>query len=142
MSSSAEASLVEMKIQAAAFALSSFLFLLYSQSGNATDAAVLCSAVFKKGDVVTVQPRMGPGSNKPGGVARISRIHVAGSSCLYDVRYVLGSQEKRLQNLSTIFRHADDMLVANRLQQIWMGRHIVAHGGASRRTTSENHIKL
>lgn len=44
------------------------------------------------GTVVTVQSRTWAGINKPGGVARITKVHSEGAK--YNVRYVLGGQEK------------------------------------------------
>jgi hypothetical protein len=50
------------------------------------------------GDIVHVQPRTWPGINKPGGVARIIRIHCCGDGVATgcDVAYVLGGKEKRV----------------------------------------------
>jgi len=43
---------------------------------------------FKLDEVVDVLPRVGPGMNKPGGVARITSIHPDG---FYDVKYIVGA---------------------------------------------------
>ena len=48
------------------------------------------------GDIVNVQSRTWPGVNKPGGVARITKIH-NGGSC-YDVSYVLGGKEANIDS--------------------------------------------
>ena len=44
------------------------------------------------GTIVSVQSRTWAGINKPGGVARITKVHSEGAK--YNVRYVLGGQEK------------------------------------------------
>jgi hypothetical protein len=52
---------------------------------------------FSKGTIVRVQDRTWPGVNKPGGVARITKIHREGSVVVYDVAYVLGGREKKVE---------------------------------------------
>jgi len=53
-----------------------------------------------KGTIVVVQARTWPGINKPGGVARVTKVHPAAvngnTSTKYDVTYVLGGKEKRV----------------------------------------------
>ena len=49
------------------------------------------------GSIVFVQARTWPGINKPGGVARVTKIHPSagnGNSTKFDVAYVLGGKEK------------------------------------------------
>ena len=60
------------------------------QAGTLTtaDTANLLSV----GTIVSVQSRTWAGINKPGGVARITKVHSEGAK--YNVRYVLGGQEK------------------------------------------------
>ena len=48
------------------------------------------SSLLDVGTIVDVQPRTWVGINKPGGVARVTKIHEDGS---YDVAYVLGGRE-------------------------------------------------
>jgi len=51
----------------------------------------------KNGSIVMVQSRLWPGINKPGGVARVVKVHQApGNSLKYDVAYVLGGREKKV----------------------------------------------
>ncbi|KAL9189305.1 hypothetical protein ACHAXT_011795 [Thalassiosira profunda] len=52
-----------------------------------------------KGTIVTVEARTWPGINKPGGVARVTKVHPAegGQSARYDVAYVLGGKEKKVE---------------------------------------------
>lgn len=51
----------------------------------------------KSGSIVMVQSRLWPGINKPGGVARVVKVHQApGNSLKYDVAYVLGGREKKV----------------------------------------------
>jgi hypothetical protein len=52
---------------------------------------------FPKGTIVQVQDRTWPGVNKPGGVARITKIHREGAVIAYDVAYVLGGREKNVE---------------------------------------------
>lgn len=51
-----------------------------------------------KGTIVNVLPRTWPGINKPGGVARVTKVYPASTngnnSIRYDVAYVLGGKEK------------------------------------------------
>ncbi len=70
--------------------------------------------IISKGSIVVVQSRTWPGSNKPGGVARVTAVHTIevpinpdetttgiGTSCTskkkYDVSYVLGGKEKGVE---------------------------------------------
>mmetsp|Transcript_9303 Transcript_9303/g.13813 ORF Transcript_9303/g.13813 Transcript_9303/m.13813 type:complete len:540 (-) Transcript_9303:118-1737(-) len=52
--------------------------------------------LLKTGTIVKVASRTGPGENLPGGVARITEVHVdkEKDTILYDVAYVLGGREK------------------------------------------------
>jgi hypothetical protein len=54
-------------------------------------------AIFSKGAIVQVQDRTWPGVNKPGGVARVAKVHRDGAVISYDVAYVLGGREKRVE---------------------------------------------
>jgi len=68
--------------------------------------------IITKGSIVVVQSRTWPGSNKPGGVARVTAVHTievpinpdettTGTTCTskkkYDVSYVLGGKEKGVE---------------------------------------------
>ena len=54
--------------------------------------------VFKKGDIVVVDARMGPGENNPGGVARVASARGKGAKRKYDVKYIVGrSSEKGVE---------------------------------------------
>ena len=59
------------------------------------------SEEISKGSIVVVESRTWPGSNKPGGVARVTAVHdetaAAGSPKKYDVSYVLGGKEKGVE---------------------------------------------
>jgi hypothetical protein len=55
------------------------------------------AATYSVGGVVNVQSRTWPGINKPGGVAKVTAVHAVGGSHFYNVRYVLGGQEKRVE---------------------------------------------
>ena len=58
-----------------------------------------------KGSIVVVESRTWPGSNKPGGVARVTAVHhtnlddssASASKTKYDVAYVLGGKEKGIE---------------------------------------------
>ena len=50
------------------------------------------------GTVVEVEARTGPRSNKPGGVAKIVGFHEAEDDIFYDVQYVLGGAESRVDS--------------------------------------------
>jgi len=75
-----------------------------------------------KGDIVNVQSRTWPGINKPGGVARVTKVHEGGNSIKYDVSYVLGGREKQVDeafvtlkddnNLSTIQEDPDESMLS------------------------------
>jgi len=55
--------------------------------------------VFDIGSVVRVQARTWPGVNKQGGVGRVTRVHeLPGGSVAYDVAYVLGGKEKKVDD--------------------------------------------
>jgi hypothetical protein len=62
-------------------------------------AASTAADVFQVGQVVEVEARTWPGINKPGGVGRITNVQCDddGSSFLYDVSYVLGGRESRVE---------------------------------------------
>ena len=49
------------------------------------------------GTIVQVEDRCWPGINKQGGVGRITKVHLDGGSVLYDVAYVLGGREKKVE---------------------------------------------
>lgn len=75
-----------------------------------------------KNDIVDVQSRTWPGINKPGGVARVTKVHEGGNSTKYDVAYVLGGREKQVDeafvtlkndnNLSTIEDDPDESMLS------------------------------
>jgi len=75
-----------------------------------------------QGDIVNVQSRTWPGINKPGGVARVTKVHEGGNSIKYDVSYVLGGREKQVDeafvtlkddnNLSTIQEDPDESMLS------------------------------
>ena len=75
-----------------------------------------------KNDIVNVQSRTWPGINKPGGVARVTKVHEGGNSIKYDVSYVLGGREKQVDeafitlkddnNLSTIQEDPDESMLS------------------------------
>jgi hypothetical protein len=54
-------------------------------------------STFAVGTIVQVEDRCWPGINKQGGVGRITKVHVDGGSILYDVVYVLGGREKKVE---------------------------------------------
>ena len=54
-------------------------------------------STFAVGTIVQVEDRCWPGINKQGGVGRITKVHVDGGSILYDVAYVLGGREKKVE---------------------------------------------
>ena len=54
-------------------------------------------AAFAIGTIVHVEDRCWPGVNKQGGVARITKVHRDGGAILYDVAYVLGGKETRVE---------------------------------------------
>jgi hypothetical protein len=73
------------------------LTTLPAQNGN--DATVAESSdLFPVGAIVQVQPRTWPGVNKPGGVGRVVTVHthVGNAAVQYDVAYVLGGRERRV----------------------------------------------
>lgn len=51
----------------------------------------------KIGDTVMVVARTWANMNKLGGAGRISKIHVENSKKLYDIRYLLGGSEKKVE---------------------------------------------
>ena len=70
---------------------------------RAAHNAVLYST-FNVGETVNIVARTWPGINKPGGIARVTSIHVDGHSTTYDVRYVLGGTERGIDEafISTV----------------------------------------
>lgn len=69
------------------------MLVLLPGSPRLSAAATMASsstASFACGDIVTVVARTGPKQNKPGGVARITKIHDDGS---FDVAWVMGGRE-------------------------------------------------
>jgi len=63
---------------------------------NDTTPTKTTPTMIKVGTIVQVQSRTWPGVNKPGGVARITKIHSLSSNVSYDVTYVLGGKEKNV----------------------------------------------
>lgn len=73
------------------------------------------------GDVVCVVSRMFPGSNKPGGVGRITACHPDGT---YNVKYVLGGGEKNVPEMyvnenqePSVCKNTDSVEEENRIQR-------------------------
>jgi Zinc finger, C3HC4 type (RING finger) len=67
----------------------------FALAAAATAAVLAPLPALQQGCAVNVAPRMGPGSNKPGGVALVTRVH---SDSTYDVKYVLsGHTESHLE---------------------------------------------
>lgn len=67
------------------------------------ESAALGPRVFKVGDLVEVESRTWPGINKPGGSGRVVNVHQETNSqgegeVFYDVRYVLGGFERRIES--------------------------------------------
>ena len=62
---------------------------------NTVDPAI----PFSVSDVVRVEARMWPGINKPGGVARITKVHPSDDGNKYNVKYVMGGQEKDVDEI-------------------------------------------
>ena len=62
----------------------------------ATDVTPIEQQQFSEGATVSVQSRTWPGINKPGGVARVTKIHKEGEATKYDVVYVMGGSEKQV----------------------------------------------
>jgi hypothetical protein len=58
-----------------------------------SDSKILATASFKVGDIIAVKPRTWPGINKQGGIAKVIKVNEDNS---YDVSYVLGGKEKRV----------------------------------------------
>jgi hypothetical protein len=54
-------------------------------------------STFAVGTIVQVEDRCWPGINKQGGVGRITKVHIDGGSILYDVAFVLGGREKKVE---------------------------------------------
>lgn len=66
--------------------------------------------VFQVGDLVEVESRTWPGINKPGGSGRVAGVHRETTSAgdvhvFYDVRYVLGGFEKRIESAYVELSH-------------------------------------
>ena len=57
---------------------------------NTVDSAIL----FSVSSIVRVEARLWAGINKPGGVAQITKVHPSDNGTKYNVRYVMGGQEK------------------------------------------------
>ena len=83
---------------------------------------------FPKGTVVQVENRTWPGVNKPGGVARVSKVHMDSAAGIkYDVTYILGGREKMVD--SAFVREHKDL----------NGSFLPPHGPESKkRTFNEN----
>jgi hypothetical protein len=58
-----------------------------------SDFKDLATAALKVGDIIAVKPRTWPGINKQGGIAKVVKVNDDNS---YDVSYVLGGKEKRV----------------------------------------------
>ncbi|GAX27129.1 BRCA1-associated RING domain protein 1 [Fistulifera solaris] len=58
-----------------------------------SDSKDLITTSFKVGDIISVKPRTWPGINKQGGIAKVAKVNDDNS---YDVSYVLGGKEKRV----------------------------------------------
>ena len=79
--------------------------------------------IIVKGSIVVVEARTWPGINKPGGTARVTKVHNGGNSTKYDVAYVLGGREKQVDEsfvtlqevneLSTIEEGPDDSMMTS-----------------------------
>ena len=86
-----------------------------------------------KNDIVYVQSRTWPSVDKPGGVARVLKVHEGGNSIKYDVIYVLGGREKQVDeafvtlkddiNLSLIDEDPDESMLLSVSEDIlqWAG---------------------
>jgi len=68
-----------------------------NESSDTTSSNTSARAEFKVGDIVQVQSRTWPGVNKPGGIARISKVFENTSS--YHVNYILGGKEKNVDSI-------------------------------------------
>lgn len=55
----------------------------------------IAKITYKVGDLVVVQSRTWPGINKPGGVAKVTKVNVENETI--DVKYTLGGSEKNLE---------------------------------------------
>ena len=79
-------------------------------------AASVCQAEQRmpiaKGTIVFVQARTWPGINKPGGVARVTKVHPAAesgsNSTKYDVAFVLGGKENQVDESFVTLDEADE----------------------------------
>jgi len=69
--------------------------------------------IITKGTIVFVQSRTWPGINKPGGVARVTKVHPAvdngGNSIKYDVTYILGGKEPRVDESFITINEVDEL---------------------------------
>lgn len=69
--------------------------------------------IITKGTIVFVQARTWPGINKPGGVARVTKVHAAvdngGNSIKYDVKYILGGKEPRVDESFITINEVDEL---------------------------------
>ena len=54
------------------------------------------SPKFAVDDIVSVQPRTWPGINKEGGVGRVTAVYVGRDSVQYDITYLFGTRDKRV----------------------------------------------
>lgn len=83
--------------------------------------------VFDVGDIVQVQPRTWPGVNLPGGVGRIKAVYLEKDHLCYDIDYVLGGRERKVDavfcvasNLPSLGRRKSNQrqpVASQRLQQ-------------------------
>ena len=66
-----------------------------SSSSSSTTTPTTTAPIIQENDTVHVTARTWPGINKPGGVARVSKVHDRGVS--FDVAYILGGREKNVK---------------------------------------------
>ena len=62
-----------------------------------------------KGTIVFVQARTWPGINKPGGVARVTKVHKGSNSIKYDIAYILGGKEKQVDESFVSLQESDPL---------------------------------
>ena len=70
------------------------------------ETAISSSAALAVGTIVQVQARHWPGINKPGGVARITKVEISDVGTRYCVAYVLGGKEKKVEE-AFVKKHND-----------------------------------
>jgi hypothetical protein len=62
-----------------------------------TESDISEPAMFSEGTIVQVEDRCWPGMNKPGGVARVTKMYRVGAAATYDVTYILGGRERQVE---------------------------------------------